>query len=124
MSVLRHFVGGVFAVLGSVGAASDAEASSENQLRRVPEIETRGFRGEGPGYLIWDESRAEVEEWQRSVPSTQRLALVCGACHQVLQPDGRWAPYDGDLAALRREASHGLCSRCARERFPDLLGDA
>ncbi|NNL67546.1 MAG: hypothetical protein HKP30_14950 [Myxococcales bacterium] len=116
--MLRNVVGGAFALLGSLGASADAE-------RRVEPRPTdpSGFRSEGPGYLVWDESRAEIEEWKRSLPP-QRIALICGACHEVLQPDGRFAPYTGDLEALRREASHGLCARCARERFPDLLGDA
>jgi len=123
MSIVRSGVSALVALLGSFGGSGETEMMATP--RPAESLRSVGFRVEGPDYLVWDESRVEVESWKREIgPTGGSPPLICGACQRVHQPDGSWAEAVGDFEALRRQASYGLCPPCARERFPELLHDA
>jgi hypothetical protein len=122
MASLRSVVSAALAMLGSLGAGGEVEAASELRPVARGRITRLGLAHEHADLLGCDESRVEIEGW-KTAPSGADLDLVCGACERVRQSDGSWAPAVGDVETLRRAASYGLCPSCARERFPDLLGD-
>lgn len=72
--------------------------------------------------LAWmvDRLARQSAELGRRVQTLEGLLPICSFCKQIRHEDGRWEPLDR-YVSKRSEArfSHGLCDRCAHERYPD-----
>lgn len=120
MPIFRSAFSAFFALASSLGLTTDGDEPPRPALEEHRPADP-GHRCEGPGYMVWDESRLAAESWRRELAPVAHPLLLCGACQRMRTADGTWVAPDSDATALRRDASYGICPDCARTRFPDLL---